>query len=260
MSRLITARNTSEAWVSAAASLLANGNRVTHLMVEIAEPQVEVPAARKVVDRFFSEYEALGYGTVDKVADTLFPSDYYDPTEPDSAAKLFERWQEAREFESKTVPAGDYFGRMVDYPASTGAVNQLQRVIERLKWARGQGRRNGNITEVAIDFADTHLRIQDPGKDTSIMGFPCLSHVSITLADGRIHGSAVYRAQDFTLKAYGNYVGLARVIVFLAEESGFDPGELLCVATCATLEYHKAGATRVRKLISDCNSELEKLK
>ena len=44
------------------------------------------------------------------------------------------------------------------------------------------------------------------------MGFPCLSHVSLSLQKGVVHMTAIYRNHEFIKRGYGNYVGLGRVL------------------------------------------------
>ena len=73
------------------------------------------------------------------------------------------------------------------------------------------------------------------------MGFPCLSHISVTLFQGRLELTAVYRNQHFITKAYGNYVGLADLQAFIAAEAGCPVGDLLCVATHADAEIGSEG-------------------
>jgi hypothetical protein len=86
------------------------------------------------------------------------------------------------------------------------------------------------------------------------MGFPCLSHISLTLHESAIHLTALYRNQGFVRKAYGNYVGLARIARFFATEVGVAVGEITCVATHADAEFDVAGKTRLHELVDLCRS------
>ena len=57
----------------------------------------------------------------------------------------------------------------------------------------------------------------------------CLSHVSFSLQKGVVHMAAIYRNHDLTQRAYGNYVGLGRLLRFVAVQSGWPVGELACM-------------------------------
>lgn len=80
------------------------------------------------------------------------------------------------------------------------------------------------------------------------MSFPCLSHVSFTLDGDTINLAALYRNQYFVTRAYGNYVGLARIGHFIAQEVGLKLGEVLCVATHADAQFDDLGKGRVEQL------------
>lgn len=83
------------------------------------------------------------------------------------------------------------------------------------------------------------------GKDRRTRGFPCLSHMSFSLQEGQVHLSALYRNHDFISRAYGNYLGLGRVLRFVANQSGLPIGELTCLSSSATAEVgHGAGMGR----------------
>jgi thymidylate synthase len=64
-------------------------------------------------------------------------------------------------------------------------------------------------------------------------GFPCLTHIDFTLHDGRLHCMAVYRHQYLIEKAYGNMLGLSRLLGFVCQQTGYEAGELVVHATMA---------------------------
>jgi hypothetical protein len=101
------------------------------------------------------------------------------------------------------------------------------------------------------------LRVYTPGLDNSLRGFPCLSHISLTLVQGRLHMTAIYRNQHFIRRAYGNYVGLARLMRFFTQEVECEPGEILCVASHADAELGQGvgfGLHDLQRLVSDCQN------
>lgn len=250
MPTLFSTQTVSEAWCEATAFLLnQDRNRVHHLMMAIERPADETPGVRQQVDRL---NPSSGISSViERVADTLFPQDLYDPAEDGAVNNLFERRLLAREFEVETVPNGNYFDRMCAYPQDGQPFNQIAHVLDRLNASRRSRKSNANRTQIGLSMAGEEIRLQAPGTDKDIMGFPCLSHISVTLSGGKVHLAATYRAQRFVEKAYGNLLGLGRLANFLAIESQFGVGEVLCIATGAVLGDSPAGMSVVRDVVNN---------
>jgi hypothetical protein len=84
--------------------------------------------------------------------------------------------------------------------------------------------------------------------------------LSFSLHCGVVHLSAMYRSHDFISRAYGNYVGLGRVLRFAARQSGHPAGELTCVSASATAEVSRGGSFgrgRVKRLLEECQAALK---
>ena len=79
--------------------------------------------------------------------------------------------------------------------------------------------------------------VQRPGTDTGAMATPCLSHCSFQLGrTGSVHALATYRSHYMTERAYGNYLGLGRLLGYVSTQSGLRPGTLTVVAGYAQIE------------------------
>jgi hypothetical protein len=242
MATLISKDNISQAWLAALA-LLVEEKEAVNLAVAIRDPLAEDKDVRAALDRFIDCKRKAGVRVerVSTVANTIFPQELYLPRLAGKARQhLYEMHALGARVSKRTSPKGTYFGRMVAWPGVETEVNQLEKVVLRLRANKAKGHTNGNALEIGLavpsDGAEpsSHdIRIQAPGKDTSPIGFPCLSHISLTLSEGKLHLTALYRNHDFAKRAYGNYVGLGRVLNFLAVESGYAVGELLCVSTHA---------------------------
>ncbi len=61
------------------------------------------------------------------------------------------------------------------------------------------------------------------------MGFPCLSFLSFQVDQDQLHAVAHYRYQFLMQRGYGNYLGLARLMGYVAGQVGLDPGRLMVV-------------------------------
>ena len=248
MSKHIEGPDTSTAWALAADYLRTRPDaECSNLAVSIASAASERGEIRHELDTFIRAARARGkrIPDIDTVRDTIFQTSFYRPNAKDPEEHLYGMESRIRAA-VRRAPGnrnGTYFERLVAYPGAQGGVNQLRRVVDRLRSAARNGRRNGNQYELAL---------YHPEKDPYPVGFPCLSHISITLRGGVLDATAVYRNQYFLARAYGNFLGIGAVMTFLAAESGFSVGELLCVASHARLEADGFGQERVRALVDRC--------
>jgi hypothetical protein len=187
---------------------------------------------------------------------------------------------------------GTYFGRMISWPGKTGGgFNQLAERIKTLRNARDHNHRKRNLEDIAVGGEGEGLMtpdaILDAGSDQAAgsdgdatsgdgvqaasaaglagvqvyaandrrpRGFPCLVHIDLTVFEGRLSMAAVYRHQFLITKAYGNLLGLSRLLGFLAQQSGYAVGELVVHATMADLEQDTYGKPGVEGLIDAARS------
>jgi hypothetical protein len=267
MAVFVSEKDVSTAWVTALNELVRCGGDAVNLIVAIADPTAEQQGVRQVLDRFVDERRRATHNSVERVstvANTLFPSAWYVPERlgPSAAEHLYDLERSTRPVTRRRNRRGTYFERMVAWPGpAKQEFNQLAQVIDRVRLARERGHERGHEYEVGLTTPADEIAapVLVPGKDRYTMGFPCLSHLSFSLLDGVVHLLAVYRSHDFIRRAYGNYVGLGRVLHFVAQESGVPVGELTCVSASATAEITRGGGfgqQRVHALLEDCQAAL----
>lgn len=272
MAAAIFGQNVSVAWLDAFQFLLEKGRDIPNLAVTIEHPLEENAQIRVLLDQFIaaqrSQKPSHRVEPISTVANTIFPSALYLPRlGPKASAHLYEMSGLARSVSRRRNRLGTYFERLVAWPKDGHAVNQLEKVVSRIKSARTRGRAKENSLEIGIaepcdsempnDQNTAALPIYSPGRDNGIMGFPCLSHISLSLVDGTLHMTALYRNHEFVRRAYGNYVGLGRLLGFIANESGSEVGELMCVSSHADPEIGHGsgfGANALRRLLADCHA------
>ena len=263
--RHIQAPNLSQAWARALRSTVDAGGKDINLTVSWRGSN-EDPQIRAAVDEFLAarrkEFLArkakAGQWTVwsvETVANTIFPADLYLPAKGDDAIAFFaELYLEGREFARAVSPEGEYCERLVAWPGLDGPVNQLEVLSRKLRRIRDRDRGTHGALSSDYELALAHpadafdLRIQAPGLNNSPLGFPCLSHVSVTLHDGELHLAAMYRNQHLTRKGYGNYLGLTRLGSALANEAGLPLGEVVVMATHADAEVGSAAGFGINAL------------
>ena len=259
--RAIDADNLTVAWLESMAHLLGTPKGKDVNLVVAFHGIDEDPAVRPILDDFLvqaSKRRKEAVYPIDSVASTLFPESWYVPersAEPRehlyACHALAQRVHKRLSGEEET-----YFDRLVSYPAPDGSrVNQLEEQVQRLEGQLRTRAPKSSAYEIGV-VAPGDLRVQVPGRDHLYMGFPCLSHISLTLHGHAIHLSALYRNQGFLRKAYGNYVGLARLARFLATELGVAVGEIACLASHADAEVSVGTRTGLRRLVAACQDAL----
>jgi hypothetical protein len=264
MAIFVGEKDISTAWLAALDALLIAGGDAVNLTVCISDPTAEDKVVRQVLDRFIVAQRRAKpkVQLVSTVANTIFPAAWYLPDRlgPDAAEHLYELERTTRSVSRRRNGRGTYFERMVAWPGPNGKeFNQLDAAVRRLRSVRDRGHQRGHDYEIGITMPADEIAVPVlvAGRDRSVIGFPCLSHLSFSLLHGVVHLLAVYRSHDFVSRAYGNYLGLGRVLQFVARESGFRAGELTCVSASATAENQRGvgfGAARVRALLADCRA------
>lgn len=268
MAIFVSETNISLAWVTGLTKLVEAGGEAVNLTVAIANPLVEIQEVRSTLDEFIAARRAGNRKSVEKVstvANTLFPQSWYRANLGEAAADhLYELERETRPVSHRTAKHGTYFERMVAWPdPANGRVNQLSRAIERLSAARERGHQRGNQYEVGVTGPMEEgiaAPIVVPGHDNSTRGFPCLSHISFSLHESELHLTALYRSHDYVSRAYGNYIGLGRVLSFVGKESGWPIGEVTCISSSATSEFFRGGSFgkgAVEELLMKCVALVE---
>lgn len=261
MAYLVQAANPSDAWLEAMGVLLDEpGGKAINLNVAFETEADGDPEVAAVIDSFLEEHDQRSYGellSVETVANTIFPQALYHPhLGEDSAPRLYENYELSMQMHRRRKWDKDtYFNRLMAYPVADGVWNQIDYYVKRLRKQRETLHLSSSYEMGISHPIDAELRVQAPFKDKRMYSFPCLSHISLTLVDDRIHMTATYRNQTFITRAYGNYLGLARLLRFIATETGGQAGEIEVVATHADAELG-LGQQAVERLMDQCGEAL----
>lgn len=243
MSVLITAETSAHGWAGAMTHLLrCNNGKDFNVLLSISQPCAEVHEVTAVIDQLGRD---LGLKSTMENANAIWPVFFARP-ERDAAA-IF---SDIKRFAVPAIRAAcpthhdSYIERLIAWRSREEAepVPQLQRVLDRLKKEVGSRAPKSSAYEISI-FS--------PGLDAGYMSFPCLSHLSLKYdhARAQVHLTAVYRNHTYLSHAYGNYVGLGRLMKFVCEQVGAVPGELLSVSTHADAELGAGSRVRVKKAV-----------
>jgi hypothetical protein len=256
----IRAQTVSGAWLGAVrAALNSPGHRLFHLVTRVEDPTAEDPAVRQVADRLLADLELP---PIETVANTIFPSGLAATSK--SCEQLTERYR-------KMYPTikrwranhhGTYFGRLVAYPAADQQIDQLGELIRKLQAelsTRGPKAARyelslaapgeifptpappsigatSNMAENDGGVLPQPLPIHCPGQDVAAMAFPCLTYCSFQLDGSFLHLVAHYRSQYLVQRAYGNHLGLGRLLRYVSEQTELEIGELMVIGAYAQID------------------------
>jgi hypothetical protein len=261
MATYVQGADIGSAWLAAFEALDTGHGSIVNLAVDITDPLREDLGVRQIIEETLSNLRDTrpdAFGNVQSmhtVANTVFPISLYRSGR-DGAAERF--MANALRGEQNRAHArrrqwGTYLGRLVAYPARDGQfTNQIGLNLERL---RGRDRRWSDLYEMPItapdgDSGDPDWEIDDSSDsatggallhgdirvDARRRGGPCLAHISLTLEDDAVSMVALYRRHSYVPRAYGNFLGLARLLSFFAHESGHEVGNLLVVTGHAVVD------------------------
>jgi hypothetical protein len=252
----VTGSDISSAWLAACRAMAAESPVAYHTVVRIEDPLAEDPGVRTAVDGILS---AARLQSVNTVANTIFP-EAIAATSRDQL-ELTRRYLDMLPTLHRLSRAniyGTYFSRLVSYPGPDGPVNQLDAIITRLyketaKTGTGTGPlsaaydagfavpgEEGDVPPGEGCISALHAPVRVPGQDSRVPGFPCLSHCSFQLdRSSTLHAMAHYRSHLMVERAYGNYIGLAGLLRYVAGRAGLRTGQLTVTAGYARLDQRK---------------------
>ncbi len=117
---------------------------------------------------------------------------------------------------------GDACGGGIGEPG--GPVDQIEYVVRRLR-ANPNSRRASAVTWI-------------PPVDTKKEEVPCMMVDDFKIREGRLHLAALFRSHDFAGAYPANLYGLTRLLEYVAERAGADPGSITTVSCSAHIYDH----------------------
>lgn len=236
---LVTDASISRAWARVFLETEAAGrNEIVPLIVTVTgcDSQV-VPEDANIRNALDSMLVSRGMQSCDTVAKTIFPHSLWNPGL--SRDVLYRRYLHILpklKREDSRNRYGTYFERLIHFDKGHSAkkraetaqqINQLERII-----ANYQG---GNRRRSAMQAA-----VFDPTVDQTnqpLRGFPCLHQVAFSpLPSGGLALTAFYATQYLFERAYGNYLGLWHLGLFMGQALELPFKRMTCVAAVAKRE------------------------
>lgn len=211
-----------KAWSEVCHELSKNNWELWDVIVEIGNPLFINMNYDKLITEFAKEHNLI---KPKDVAYTIFPYGFYLNRNSEKFYKNYWRFYKHTR-KSKHRGWGTYFERMIRYPGGGKEVDQLGKIINSIN-------RSGRIFRAAYTMI-----IPIPGSENIKMrGAPCLNYLAVRTepsSAGRIINLlAVYRNHDFLERAYGNYLGLCKLLEYIVIETGSNIGKVTCMSSHA---------------------------
>ena len=210
-----------EAWLVAAKHLLKVKTEIG-MSVTISDPLAEVG---NKVSRLNPKAIVASEKSLSDVANTIFPKETaaWGEVEP-----FFDRYARAYERLLKSSSGwGCYYQRLTSFGDSND--NQVKNIIDAMnRWGGGH---RGTCT----------LHLSSPELDRfKKMGNPCRQFGEFLREDdGSLTLLCVYRSHDYFSKALGNFVGLVRLLKFVAMHTNSQVGRIICISSYANFSSTK---------------------
>ena len=202
--------------------------------------------------------EESGHQSIETVANTIFPESLWRRSGCDRT-KLFEQYLENLPDYVAMAPeknrCGLYFARLIAFDLDPTTGDRLPHMPVNL------APNKGNQLEFIIRKWQDGLRLRsmfqacvfDPVRDhtgAAQQPFPCLQHISLVPdeSSGTLGLNAFYATQQLFVKAYGNWLGLARLGAFLAHEMGLRFERLTCFAGIEKMDQRPRSVNQLRRL------------
>lgn len=166
---------------------------------------------------------------IEDVAFTIFPQRLWRMSRDNRARffdlyrKVFPRWKAMNKIANRR---GMYFERLIKYGRGPCGGNQLEWILSQYSRA---GVRRSMLQATTFDPERDHVA-------NAQLGFPCLQQISFVPTDMGLVLNAFYATQQIFDKAYGNYLGLARLGAFMAREMHMSLARLNVTVGVAKLE------------------------
>jgi len=216
MPTLVSGTDCVVAWKSVCQLLYVPPHHLDHVIVEVSRPTCFRKAWSSRYDP--RPFDSGALRSLSDVANTIFPEALWRRAQTrqefyERYAIVFDRGKRRR---ANRTTWGTYFRRMIDF--GPDHVNRLEQIIAAM---------NSWHTATRVQFV-LHLSAQGTDALRTISG-PCLQYMQfLPNRDGKIDLLVVVRNHDYFRKALGNFIGLGRLLAFVASETSRVPGKLIC--------------------------------
>ncbi len=225
-----------QAWLAAATAVQARGGEAHNVVIDIADPLAETAVDAEIIREVDSFLRTHHCNSLSGVANTIFPQHTYDRHGPEDFYGVY-RDTVLPKMKRMTRDWGRYFDRLTAWKKVSGSqvtiINPLDDLVTFMKReieSKERTRRNAY-----------EMTIYDPTRDAGkVSNRQCLSFLSFKLtSDNQLMLTVMYRNHAYIARCLGNFIGLGRLMRFVAEQSGAGMGSLTCISTHAEIDHGK---------------------
>lgn len=264
---LVDQPDLSRAWAEAFLKVrAAPGHRLTPLTLSFTGlDHGEITEDSPIRSALDTALAGAGMQKIQTVANAIFPQALWRRAKGDRKALYATYRENLPEYvamEPHKNGRGLYFGRLIAYHLDhkTGerlrhippdAIpedgNQLEFIIQRCK--------------KGVRVSEFQVSVFDPARDHTTaaqVGFPCLQHVTFVpcFPDNTLMLNAFYATQQLFEKGYGNYLGLARLGLFVASQVGLALTRVTCFVGVEKMESKPPQGALLQAVVEACEQGL----
>lgn len=254
----ITDSDISKAWGKVLLTAMSPGDRLRPMCVSITgfgdEGPSEVHEIREALDKLLSEDDKTFSTKI--TSETIFPYTHWSrkkPSRQELYATYLEKFLPRYRRQTPRKKKGTYFERLINFSGyakdSAGlivpkSINQLEHIITVWNHYKEIGRSPAHAKLQASCF--------DPNKDhdaSPYLEFPCLQQVGFSYStDGLLAVTGYYTTQYIISRAYGNYLGLYHLGIFMAKEMGLKLSKINCFTANPKLDRNKSSLRQLQAI------------
>lgn len=232
-----------QAWLTAVNALRMRGGEAHNVIVDIDNPIIQTDTDAAIVrelDAFLRDHHTYGLNTV---ANTIFPQRLLEHHGPEEFIQVY-RDKVLPRMMRRTRDWGRYFDRLTAWKKIKGTqvttINPLEDLVRFMQTQIESDKTYRNAYEMTV---------YDPTRDAGRgANRQCLSFLSFKLTgDNKLLLTALYRNHSYISRALGNFIGLGRLMAFVADQSGSQLGSLTCISTHAVIDHGRSNRRGVVK-------------
>lgn len=224
-----------QGWLAAVTAIQKKGDEAHNVVIDIADPLEETTTDSKIIREVDAFLRSHNRNTLSGVANTIFPQSLYERHGAEAFYGVYRDTVLPR-MKKMTRDWGRYFERLTQWKKVNGAkievINPLDDLVRFMKEQVASDRTYRNAYEMTI---------YDPTRDAGkVSNRQCLSFLSFKLTNkNQLLLTVVYRNHAYIARGLGNFIGLGRLMAFVAGEAGASMGALTCISTHAEIDHGK---------------------
>ena len=222
-----------QGWLAAATAVQKHGGEAHNVIIDIADPLTETDSDAAIIREVDTFLRGHHCNPLISVANTIFPQSLLERHGPEA---FYDVYRDKILPRTKTMARdwGRYFDRLTTWKKVKGTqvrvINPLDDLIRCMQAQMKSNRTYRNIYEMTI---------YDPTRDAGkVSNRQCLSFLSFKLThEKKLVLTVMYRNHAYIARGLGNFIGLGRLMAFVADQCETGLGSLTCISTHAEIDF-----------------------